>query len=442
MGRGMRNIRDNFWLDAPYETGSVLWGKHEADVAVVGGGFTGLAAAYFIKQRFPGMKVVVLEKEFIGFGASGRNTGISGATLGHSLFRLKKKFGAEKIVPLQKLAHRSFSLVEELINKHDIECDYERPGLLILARSGKEVGILEREAKACEEIGIEATMLDGRQASGQFGALRALAALKHSEQGMLNPAKFVRGMKSVVESLGVEVYENSGCTRIEPGPEISLYTSGGQVKARDIVMATNAYTNPLSLFEGRVLPLYVYNIVTEPLTQSQLEKFQWPGRAIVFNTQHLFWVVRLTADNRLVFIYNNALYFYDRDKDYSHCPGEYRRHYELLIRLFPFLKGIDVTHQWGGRIGMTLDFLPSVGCMGKHRNIFYGLGYNGHGVAFSQLAGKMIAALMAGEKSGLTDHALINRRSLPLPSSLIAYIGINGYKFLYKIDDWILDLGN
>jgi len=437
----MRSTQDNLWLDMPYQAGPRLWGNHEADVAVVGGGFTGLACAYFIKQRFPKMKVVVLEKEFIGFGASGRNTGISGATLGHSLLRLKKKFGVEKIVPLQRLALQSFSLVEELIDRHNIDCDYERPGLLILARNKKEASLLEREAEVCAEVGLEANMLDGAEASARFGALKALSALHHPEQGTLNPAKFVRGMKRAVESVGVEVYEHSACTRIEPGPEISLYTSGGRIKARDIVIATNAYPNPLGLFHSKVLPLYVYNIATEPLSKAQVDEFQWPDRNIVFNLKHLFWVARLTADDRLVFINNNALYFYNRDKDYSYRPKEYRNHYKVLTGLFPFLKGIKVTHQWGGRIGMTLDFMPSIGCVGKHRNVFYGLGFNGHGVAFCQLAGKIIAALMARERSELTDHALINKRGLPLPSGPVSYLAINGYKLVYKVDDWLMDLG-
>lgn len=436
----MQTVKDNFWLDASYQPGPPLWGEHETDVAIVGGGFTGLAAAYFIKQRFPKKKVIVLESEFIGFGSSGRNTGGSSGTLGFSLSQLQKKFGTERVAPLQELALQAFSLVEQLIEEHDIDCDYERPGLLVLARNRKEAERLEREAKACEEVGLDTSLLDGREASAQFGALNAIAALGFSPQGILNPAKLACGMKRVVESMGAEVFENSACTRIEPGPEVCLYTSGGSVRARKIVMATNAYMNPLGLFQSRVLPLYVYNIVTEPLTQEQLDEFQWPERKMVFNTKHLFWVVRLTADNRVVFINNDALCFYDRIKDYSHRPAVYRSHYKLLIELFPFLKGIKVTHEWGGRIGMTLDFLPLVGCAGKHNNIFYGLGYNGHGVAWSHLAGKMIAALTDNEKSDLTDHLLIDRRTWPLPSSSMAYLGINSYKLIYKIKDHLMGL--
>ena len=421
----------------PYEPGPPLTGEHDADVAVVGGGFTGIAASYFIKKRFPFKKVIVLESEFVGYGASGRNTGISGATLGHSLHRLQKAHGTEAMARLQRLSLQSFSLVEELIEKHHIDCDYERTGLLVVAESVKDVAILENEARACQAVGEKATLLDGTQARSRFGAIKALAGLHHTMQGTLNPAKFVRGMKTAAESVGVEVYERSRCTHMEPGEVTSLYTPQGHVRSKDIIIATNAYSNPLGLFRRRVVPMHVYNIATEPLTRAQLDELHWPERTIVFNPKHLFWVVRLTADNRIVFIDNDAQYFYDIDRDYSHNPREYRSHYRVLTRLFPFLKGIKMTHHWGGRIGMTLDFLPSIGCTGRHRNIFYALGFNGHGVAFTQLAGKMLAELVSGQKTELTDHMLINKSVRGVPTAPLSYLAINGYKWIYKLDDML-----
>jgi glycine/D-amino acid oxidase-like deaminating enzyme len=203
-------------------------------------------------------------------------------------------------------------------------------------------------------------------------------------------------------------------------------------------MATNAYSNPLGLMRRKVVPFYVYNIATEPLTKAQMDEFGWRARSTVFNMKHMFWVIRLTADNRVVFINNDALYFYDVDGDYSNRPREYRSHYELLVRMFPFLKGIKMTHHWGGRIGMTLSFLPCIGRAGEHGNIYYSMGYNGHGVAFSQMAGKMLAELIAGEDSALTSNMLINKPVPGIPTAFLSYLGINGYKMMYAIDDWLL----
>jgi len=438
----MRTAKDNFWLDESYEPGPSLGGDEEADVAIVGGGFTGMAAAYFIRERFPEKRIVVLEAEYIGFGSSGRNAGLGTSLLGHMVLPTLKSQGKEKTSTLLHLSSEAIKLLDGLIEEHRIKCDFEKNGFLLLAETERQVRLLEKQAKAYEETGAKVTWLDRDQARSRFGALRSRAALYGAEDRMLNPAKFVRAMKGVVESRGARVYEHSRCTRIEYGPTVTLYTSRGSVRAQDVVLATNAYSDPLGLFRYKVLPFYVYNIVTEPLTQSQMDELQCSGRENLYGTQSLFWVLRFTADNRVLFIENDALYFRDVERDYSHRPSEYRSHYKLLTRMFPFLKGLRVTHGWGGRIGMTLSFLPSVGRTGKHRNIYYSMGYNGHGLAFSQLAGKMLAALMSDERSELTDNVLINKPILGIHSASITYVAANAYKAYFKVLDQLLNRGS
>ena len=437
----MRTARDNLWLDVPYLPGPALWGEHEADVAIRGGGYTGLAAAYFIKRAFPDKRVIVLESQYVGFGSSGRNSGGVSGTLGHNYRNLKRKHGVEKAVQLQGLIAHSFALVEGLIREHQIACDYQRTGRLIVAETERQKRLLEEEIEACQEIGGAATWLDGQEARSRFGSVKVLAAVRYPEEGTADPVKFLRGMRGAVDSLGAEVYEHSPCVHIEPGPKVTLYTPGARVRASDLVVATNAYPNPLKLLHYRVLPFYVYNIATEPLSPSQMDALGLPGRENTFNAQNLYWAVRPTADDRLVFTECDALYFYRIDRDYSHFPSAYESHQRLLVKKFPFLEGIRVTHRWGGRIAVTLDFLPTVGCTGRHGNIYYSGGYNGQGLCFSQLAGKMIAALMAGEKSELTTNMLINRRLLGVPSALLTYAGIRSYKLYFVLCDRLLARG-
>ncbi|MBI4832884.1 MAG: FAD-binding oxidoreductase [Candidatus Lindowbacteria bacterium] len=437
----MRTVADNFWFHGmpPLETGSALFGEHEADVAIIGGGFTGIAAAYFIKQRFPARRVIVLESEFVGYGSSGRNSGGVTGLLGHSCLHMKKKHGVEKTSRLLQLTSQSVPLLEELIKKHGIDCDYERAGRLVIAETERQVRHLEEQAKASEEVGEKILWLEKGEARSRFGGVSVLAAVHHPDEGVVNPVKFLRGMKKAAESIGVEVYEHSRCTHIEPGPIVSLYTALGTVRARAIVVATNAYGNPLGLFRYKVLPFYIYQIAMEPLTKAQLDEFHCRGQQNVFIAKNLYWATRFTADNRLQFVECDALFFYDMERDYSHRPREYRSHYALMIEKFPFLKGIKVTHQWGGRIGITLDFLPSVGRTGKHENIYYSMGYNGNGLAFGQLAGKMIAALMAGENSELTRNMLINKSMTGVPSASATYLASHGLKFYYKMCDRLLE---
>ena len=438
----MRTAKDNFWLDAPYEPGPALAGEHETDVAIIGGGVTGMASAYFIKKQFPEKRIAVLEGEYVGFGSSGRNSGIGTHLLGHNILPILKAQGVEKTSALHRLSVSGLSLLKELIKEHGIACDYEENGMLITAENDKEIRLLEKKALAHEKIGAPLAWLDAGECTSRFGAMpNVKAALHGPDDTMLNPAKFVRGMKKAAESLGVEIYEHSRCSHIEPGPEMQIYTSNGSMRTRDIVMATNAYVNPLGLHQYKVWPFYVYNIVTEPLTDTQLEEFAWPGHENIYGTKYLFWMLRRVAGNRLLFIENDALYFHNINSDYSHRPREYSSHRKTFVKNFPFMKDVKITHQWGGRIGLTLDFLPSVGRTGKHRNIYYSMGYNGHGLAFSQLAGKMIAALMAGERSDTTDHMLIDRRLWGMPSASLSYLGINAYKLYFKLFDRWLDLG-
>jgi glycine/D-amino acid oxidase-like deaminating enzyme len=437
----VRTARDNLWLDTAYAPGPVLWGEHEADVAILGGGYTGLGAAYFIKQRFPDKRVIVLESQYIGFGSSGRNSGGVSGVLGHNYRNLKQKHGLEKSAQLQRLMARSFEIVEGLIREHRIACDFEKTGRLLVAETERQKRLLEEEAEASREVGGAAIWLDKAEARSRLGSVEVEAAVRYPNEGIANPVKFLRGMRRVVDSLGVEVYEHSPCTHIEPGPKLSLHTPGGTVRAEAMVLATQAYPNPLNLLHFRVLPFYVYNIATEPLSPRQMDELQLPGRENTFNAKNLYWAVRPTADDRLIFTECDALYFYRIDRDYSHWPKAYESHRRLLEKKFPFLEGIRVTHGWGGRLGITLDFLPSVGCTGRHGNIYYSAGYNGQGLCFGQLAGRMIAALMAEEQSELTANVLVNRRLLGVPSASLTYAASNGYKLAFRFWDRLLERG-
>jgi glycine/D-amino acid oxidase-like deaminating enzyme len=435
----MRTAHDNLWLDNPCPPGSVLWGEREADVVILGGGYTGLASAYFIKRRFPEKRVMVLESQFVGFGSSGRNSGGVSGVLGHNYRNLKQRHGVEKSVQLQRLIAESFAIVEGLIREHEIACDYEKTGRMLIAETESQRRILEEEMEACQEIGGAAVWLDRAEARERFGSVEPQAAVRYPEEGISDPVKFLRSMRRVAESLGVEIHEHSHCTHVEPGPKVTLYTPGGVVRAEEVVVATNAYPNPLRVQGGRVLPFYVYNIATEPLSQPQMEALQLPGRENTFTAKNMYWAVRPTADDRIVFTECDALYFYRDDRDYSHQPAVYRRHQRLMAKKFPFLKDVRVTHAWGGRVGITLDFLPCVGRTGRHGNVYYSLGYNGQGLAFGQLAGKMIAALMAGEESELTNNLLVDRRLFGVPSPLLSYLGSKSYKLYFRLLDRRLD---
>lgn len=441
----MRTSADIFWQDTsePYKSNPALLGKHDADVVIIGGGVTGMSAAYHIKKRFPDKHVVMLESEYIAYGASGRNAGFGVGTSGnnlHSLMTIKSMMGEENAKTMQALSFKGYQILEDLIKEYNIECDYEKPGFMIVSENDKENRVLEKMHRALNDTGADSTWLDKAQLNGRFFGPTFQEGLFCQENLLLNPAKFVRGMKGVVESLDVEVYEESKCTNIKPGPVHEVYTARGVVHAKDLVMATNAYPNPLGVNHYKVLPTYVHYIATDPLSQSQLDDFGWKGREGIFGVKSFFWLIRLTSDNRFLYSSSNAMYFKNIYRDYSHWPKEYKRMYQQMTGRFPTLKDIRIAHKWGGRIGLTLHCLPLIGKTGKDKNIYYAMGYNGHGMAWAQLTGKIISELVARESSELTENDLVNKYAFGIPSATATYMAVKILTYYYKLLDKFLDI--
>lgn len=205
-------------------------------------------------------------------------------------------------------------------------------------------------------------------------------------------------------------------------------------------MATNAYPNPLELNHYKVIPTYVHYIVTDSLSKSQLDDFGWQGREGILGVKSFFWLIRLTPDDRFVYSSSNAMYFKNIYRDYSHWPKEYQKMYKQMTARFPVLKGMTISHQWGGRIGLTLNCLPLIGKTGKDDNIYYAMGYNGHGMAWAQLTGKIISELVAKDRSELTENSLINKYAFGIPSASLTYIVVKVLTYYYKLLDKWLDI--
>ena len=296
-----------------------------------------------------------------------------------------------------------------------------------------QVRIMERDYKIFKDWGLNVNMLYGKDLEKEIKSPRYIAGLKMDHGATLNPAKLVRGMKKIVEDMGVEIRERSLVTRVIPGKIHHVDTELGDVKAPVIVIATNAYSHKIGFFQNRVFPLYTYVIATEPLSQQQWDAIGWQNRQGVSDYRKLFNYMIPSADGRIIIGGSDAVY-YDNDRI---APGNNKSVSQLIIKdlveTFPSLAGIQVDHTWGGPTAGSLDRQPSVGVMGEHQNIYYGLGY-GEGVPSSQTGGKMIAELMAGEKNEFTEHFIINR---PIPYSgprfLRGFFGILKKWYLVKV---------
>jgi glycine/D-amino acid oxidase-like deaminating enzyme len=413
---------DNFWFKAAdlehQEINEPLRGSHKADVIIIGGGFTGLSTAYNLRRRYPDKKIVVLEGACCGYGASGRNGGFAGAGI-PGLMKHVEKMGPEAGRKAYDASAYGLEQIKEVIAEHGVECEFEETGALQAAISEEHAKHLEKEYETYKSMGFDATLVQGEELEAEVRSPRYVAGMKFPHGAMLNPAKLAREMKRVVEGAGVEVRERTLVTRVTPGKVHLVETELGEISAPILVLGLNGYSHKLGFFRNRVLPLCSYVIATEPLSKAQWESVGWQDRQALSDQRVLFTYQRPTVDGRIVI--GGADYPYYANDALS--SGNNKPVVELLTKdlfeTFPQLEGLRIDHAWGGTMGFTLDFVPSVGVLGEHENIFYGVAYNGHGVVFGQTAGRIITELMAGESSELTDLFVVNHK-IPYagPSSL------------------------
>lgn len=413
---------DDFWFEAAdlahQEINAPLKGSHTADIVIIGGGFTGLSSAYHLSRTFPKKKIVLLEGACCGYGASGRNGGFCDAGFS-GLLHYVESSGPELGRKAFDASLFGINQIKRLIAEHGIACDFEENGMLEAALDEAQAAQLEKHLSTYKAMGLDATLVHGNELAAEVRSPRYVAGLKFPYGAILNPAKLARGMKPVIERAGVEVRERTLVLRVIPGKVHRVETEMGEIRAPVLVLGLNGYAPHLGFFRDRVLPLCSYVIATEPLTAAQWEAIGWRHRQGIADMRVLFDYQRPTADGRIVIGGSDAPYFAGDGLS----SGNYRPAIEAVTRslfaTFPQLEGLRIDHAWGGTMGFTMDFTPSVGVMGDDKNIFYGVAYNGEGVAFSQTAGRIIAELIAGEESDLTKLCVVNHKMPYLgPASL------------------------
>ena len=401
---------DNFWFNAADLENQVinepLRGSHKTDVVIVGGGYTGLSAAYHIRAKFPEKKIVLLEGACCGYGASGRNGGFCIAT------DLLGEKGVDDPEIRQKNLDVSFyglKFIKQMISEHRVECDFEENGMLGVALNDKHVRDLEEYRDKLKSFGLDSTLLQEEELKNEIKSDRIIAALNYPHGAILNPAKLAREMKRVVEEVGVEVRERTVITRITPGKVNLVDTELGDIRAPILVIALNAYAHKLGFFNRHVFPISVFQIATEPLSHDRWESIGWGNRQGLYDMRTMFNYMVLTKERRIV-IGGSGAEYYDND---ALCSGNDKTYTQRITKdlfsFFPQLEGLEIEHAWGGTTTYTLDRTPSVGVMGDDQNIYYGVGLS-EGVPTTQTFGRIIADLMAGESNEFTNHYVVNHK--------------------------------
>lgn len=404
---------DNFWFKAAdlahQELNPPLKGSHKADIVIIGGGFTGLSSAFHLSRMAPEKKIVLLEGACCGYGASGRNGGFCDSGL-PGLMDYVQKAGPE-------LGRKAFDAtlfgvkqVRELSTQHSVNCDFEENGMIEAAMNDVQAEHLQKEHETYKAMGLESTVIQGSDLKAEVNSPRYVAGLKFPYGGIVNPAKLARGIKPLVEQAGVEVHECTIVTRVTPGSPHRIETEMGEISAPLLVLGLNGYSPKIGFFRNHVTPLCSYVIATEPLTSAQWESIGWKNRQGLADMRVLFDYLRPSADGRIVIGGSDYPYYANDALSSGNNKPVIQLLTESLLTTFPQLEGIRIDHAWGGTMGFTLDFTPSVGTLGENKNIYYGVAYNGEGVAFGQTAGRIIAELVTGERSELWDLFAVNHK--------------------------------
>ncbi|TMC64434.1 MAG: FAD-binding oxidoreductase [Chloroflexota bacterium] len=356
------------------------------DAVIVGAGYTGMMAAARLAWR--GRSVALLEKNELGWGASSRNGGMvhPGFKLGLATL-LKRDPGRGR--DRYQASLDAFALVEETIRVNQIDCDYARTGHLELAHKASHLQHLEEEAYALRrQFGVAARVIPRVELASEVGTSLYHGALLFEQSGGLHPAKYFAGLTRVARDRGAHLYEHTPATGIEARRRggFNVSTPRGDIQTRDVLVATNGYSDRLvPWLRRRVIPIGSYIIATEPLTADQAHS-AIPNRRMLFDSKNFLHYWRLSADNRLLF--GGRASFAP-----TTIPNARDWLYAAMLKIHPQLAGVRVEHAWGGQVGFTVDRMPHIG---RVKGITYALGYCGTGVAMSTYFGQLAADWIAG----------------------------------------------
>ncbi len=409
-----------FWLArrAPRDP-RPLDGAVEADVAVVGAGLTGLWTALFLKALAPRAEIAVVEQGLAAYGASGRNAGMLSETVDHGHGLAIEHFGEAEARRLAALGEANVAELTAFLTERGIRCDYEPTGRLMVALTPAHLEEAARTVETARRLGLGSFRLLGPEAvRAEVHSPLYLGGVEVTGGGILDPVKLVDGLRAEAERLGVRVYERSRVTGLEAqGAAARVRSDAGTVTARRVVLATSAYTHHLlPAITRRFIPLYDYILVSDPLTPAQHEAIGWGRRQGVTDGRTFFNYYRLTDDNRVLWGTSEAAYYRGNRVDPScdHSPPHYAALRQSFRRHFPALDGLEFPYAWGGPICSTTRMTPFFGrAMGGR--VSYGLGYTGHGLGTTRLAGRILAHMALDRPSELLDLSLVRKRPFPYP---------------------------
>jgi len=422
------------WLDTypgSLQPRPALNSDADADVAIVGGGYTGLWTAYYLRQLDPTLRVTVIERDICGFGASGRNGGWAVGELAAGI----KKYAALADLPASlRLSRAIFDSVDEIgrvTAAEGIDCGYHKGGVIRLARNRPQAERQAAEVAHDHELGLnedEIRLLTADEARSHANATDVLSGVLYAPCAAVDPARLVRGLAEAVERRGATIVEQTAAVAIEPG---RVLTDRGTVRAEVVVRATEAYTRDLRGRRRQLLPVYSLMIGTEPLPQSTFDGIGLADRPTFADDRYMVIYGQRTADNRIAFGGRGVPYLYGSriSPSIEQHHRSHERIHRTLVDLFPALSGARITHRWGGVLAVPRNWTPFVHFDRAAGTAGAG-GYVGEGVAPSNLAGRTLADLITGADSERVDLPWVGVRHRRWEPEPFRWLGVRGSRWM------------
>jgi glycine/D-amino acid oxidase-like deaminating enzyme len=430
-------IRDygsvSYWLETAGDDLSprpALPGSVRTDVAILGGGYSGLWTAYYLLRAQPRLRVVILERDICGFGASGRNGAWCAPGLNISLGRLARLHGRDAAIRTYAAVWDAVDEVGRVAQAEGLDIDWRRGGELIVSRGPHETPALEADMRELAAFGFgdRARLLSAHELAARVRIAGAEAALFLPDAAAIHAAKLARGLARLVERMGATIYERTEVTDYQPrrgGQPARLMTAAGTVEADVVVLAGEAYLTRLRRLHRSLIPVWSLIVLTEPLPERAWQQIGWQGHELIGSPRHTVVYLSRTHDGRLLFGGRGAPYRLG-----SPIRDEYDRHEpthamlrEMAREWFPVLREHEFTHAWGGPLGMPRDWHPTIS-FDQRAGIASARGYIGHGVSTANLAGRTLAELVLDESSERTSLPLVNHRSRSWEPEPFRWLGV------------------
>jgi glycine/D-amino acid oxidase-like deaminating enzyme len=408
-----------------YRPRQPLQGSVTADLAIIGGGFTGTSTAYYISRRFPDRRIVLLEAGTLGSGASGRNGGM--------MLNWVNGFDDAPPETTARIYQTTSAGIDDLcalIERHNLPVNYRRDGTVTIYTDPARAEAAHAQVEAHNRIGIPTRYLNSADLKEHLAVEHGCGAVFDPGTGQINGAQLVRGLAPLLEAQGVQIFEGTPVMRVQEGDPIVLTTLQGEVRATAIVLATNGYTGALGYFRDALFPLHSHIFATAALSMEQRQQLGWRGLAGFADDFDRISYASMTDDGHLIFgggsnhaysyLFNNRMIL---PRGAATTPRAQAAMERTLQRYFPQSQTLPIAYRWAGTLGITLDRRPLIGVRGERRNVYYAVGYCGHGVALANLAGEILCDLYAGDESRWRDLPFVQSAHHRIPPEPFRWIG-------------------